>query len=119
VTAAALALLLVASPVVVNTSGTPDTRVVAAMTADTNTRKRKRRELGSPTVVYSRQEFCDAHRISRSYYYKLRELGRGPVETHISENKVVITAEDAAKWRKQRRANAPTSALPIAAQHAG
>jgi hypothetical protein len=48
-------------------------------------------------------EFCQAHGISRSFYYKLRNAGKAPVEMHV-EARVLISDERAAEWRKQREA---------------
>lgn len=65
---------------------------VAAATADV------------PRVSYSVAEFCVAHRISESFFYKLRGLGLGPRETRVL-GKVTITLEDAGAWRREQAAN--------------
>jgi hypothetical protein len=49
-------------------------------------------------------EFCDEQRFSRSHYYNLKRIGRGPVETR-SGGVVTITPENAAAWRKDIEAN--------------
>jgi hypothetical protein len=54
-------------------------------------------------VAYNIREFCAAHRISESMYYKLRDHGLGPREARAL-SKVLITAEAAAEWRRQREA---------------
>ena len=53
-------------------------------------------------AAYTISEFCDAHRISRAQYYKLKKLGQGPDEARASDRTVLITIEAAARWRKQR-----------------
>jgi hypothetical protein len=62
--------------------------------------ERKRRKLGPPSHAFTVQEFCDAHRISRSQYYELKKLGRGPAETRALD-KIIITQESAAAWRRK------------------
>jgi hypothetical protein len=49
-------------------------------------------------------EFCDAHRISRSWLYNEWAAGRGPQVKHIGSKKI-ITIEAAADWRREREAN--------------
>ena len=58
------------------------------------------RETGPPIerVAYTISEFCVAHRISESFYYKIRNLGQGPRETRKGD-KVLISFEAAAAWR--------------------
>jgi hypothetical protein len=53
--------------------------------------------------AFSVDEFCTAHRISRAHYYNLRKLGLGPDEARAGD-RVIITVEAAARWRKQRTA---------------
>jgi hypothetical protein len=50
---------------------------------------------------FSIDEFCRAHRIGRSTYYRLRDDKRGPDECRFGD-KVVITKEAAARWRAAR-----------------
>jgi hypothetical protein len=61
------------------------------------------RRTGPPVerLAFTVPEFCEAHRISQSFYYKIRNLGLGPHETRKGEkgDKVLITAESAAAWR--------------------
>jgi hypothetical protein len=52
-------------------------------------------------AAYSIREFCEAHRLSESMYYKLREAGLGPREARALK-KVIITFEAAADWRRER-----------------
>jgi|RhiMetdeSRZDD1v2_1073273.scaffolds.fasta_scaffold1553359_2 hypothetical protein len=51
--------------------------------------------------AFSVTEFCESHRISRAHYYNLRKLGLGPDEARAGE-RVIITIEAAARWRRQR-----------------
>jgi hypothetical protein len=44
-------------------------------------------------------EFCEAHRISRSWLYGEWRAGRGPEVKHVGSKKI-ITVEAAAEWRK-------------------
>jgi hypothetical protein len=52
-------------------------------------------------AAYTIPEFCDAHRISRAHYYNLKRLGEGPDEARAGD-RVFITMEAAARWRRQR-----------------
>jgi len=47
--------------------------------------------------------FCARHDISRATYYNLRQAGLGPREMRIGA-RVLITAEAAAAWRREREA---------------
>jgi hypothetical protein len=67
--------------------------------------RRQRRPRPPPSLAFKIQEFCDAHRISRSHYYNLKQLGLAPDETHIG-HVTIITTEAAARWRKQRERDA-------------
>jgi hypothetical protein len=62
--------------------------------------EKKKRDLGPPSCAFTIQEFCDAHRISRSQFYRLREKGLGPKEKSVL-GKIIITAESAAAWRRR------------------
>jgi hypothetical protein len=66
--------------------------------------KKQKRILGPPSHAFTIQEFCDAHRISRSQFYRLREHGLGPKEKSVL-GKTIITAESATAWRRKRIAN--------------
>jgi predicted DNA-binding transcriptional regulator AlpA len=48
--------------------------------------------------AFTINEFCEAHRISRSKLYMLWREGTGPRTKSIG-NKRIITAEAAAEWR--------------------
>ena len=52
-------------------------------------------------AAYTIDEFCMAHRISRRTFYDLIERGEAPKLMHIGSKKL-ISAEAAAKWRRQR-----------------
>jgi len=54
----------------------------------------------SARCAFTVQEFCDAHRISRSMLYELWNAGRGPRVLKAGV-KNVITAEAAAEWRAE------------------
>ena len=62
------------------------------------------RKTGPPVgcMAFTIPEFCVAHRISESFYYKIRLLGLGPRERRI-EDKVIITGEAAAEWRNPQK----------------
>jgi hypothetical protein len=53
------------------------------------------------------KEFCKAHRISVSYYYELKKLGRAPREMMLGTRRI-ISAEAAAAWRAENTVE-PTS----------
>ena len=73
----------------------------------TNSEKQPRKKqpvvLVANAAAYNIREFCEAHRISESMYYKLRAEGLGPREARAL-SKVFITQEAAAAWRRQREA---------------
>ena len=61
-----------------------------------------RKVIGDQTfAVFTIAEFCHAHRISQSMYFKLRALGLGPREMMVGTRKL-ISLEAAADWRKAR-----------------
>ena len=65
-----------------------------------------RKVIGDQTfAVFTIAEFCRAHRISQSMYFKLRALGLGPREMVVGTRKL-ISQEAAAEWRKAREAGA-------------
>jgi len=67
--------------------------------------KKQRRNRGPPTHAFSIQEFCDAHRISRSKYYELKANGLTPDEMDL-DGSTKISVEAAARWRAEREAEA-------------
>ncbi len=54
-----------------------------------------------PREAYTIPEFCEAHRLSQSMYFKLRNAGLGPREMRALR-KVTISMEAAAEWRRAR-----------------
>jgi hypothetical protein len=46
-------------------------------------------------------EFCRAHRLSESMYYKIRAAGLGPREMRAL-SKVTISVQAASDWRRER-----------------
>lgn len=44
-------------------------------------------------------EFCEQHRFSVAFFYKLKEAGKAPRVTNVGARRI-ITDEDAAAWRK-------------------
>jgi hypothetical protein len=61
-----------------------------------------------PPAAYSIAEFCRAHRISQSMYFKLRGQGLGPREMSVGSRKL-ISLEAAAAWRRARERKATTA----------
>jgi predicted DNA-binding transcriptional regulator AlpA len=67
-------------------------------------------ELNIPAAapaIFTVPEFCIAHRISRTALYKLWSEGNGPRRIQIGtgrSSKVLISAEAAADWRREREA---------------
>jgi hypothetical protein len=56
-----------------------------------------------PAAAFSIREFCVAHRLSESMYFKLRAQGLGPDEMIIGSRRI-ISYEAAARWRREREA---------------
>jgi len=54
-------------------------------------------------TAYKIDEFCGAHRISRAHYFNLKKAGLGPREMRAGA-RVIISAEAAADWRREREA---------------
>ena len=79
-------------------------------TGQAATDKKQVRNRGPPTHAFSIQEFCDAHRISRSRYYELKTQGLTPVEMVVGHRRL-ISVEAAARWRCEphRGASRPQS----------
>jgi hypothetical protein len=48
--------------------------------------------------AFTVQEFCEQHRVSRSWLYGEWRAGRGPKFKHVGIKKI-ITVEAAAEWR--------------------
>jgi hypothetical protein len=53
--------------------------------------------------AFSIPEFCVAHRISTSFYFKLKQQGLGPAEMQVGARRI-ISKESAAAWRAARTA---------------
>lgn len=62
----------------------------------------------TPTAAYSIREFCLAHRVSVSMYFKLRNEGLGPVEMSIGRRRL-ISFEAAEAWRRERERRTATT----------
>ena len=63
------------------------------------------KEASLPHAAYTVPEFCVSHRIGRSALYKLWQEGTGPRRFQVGtgrSSKVLITAEAAADWRRER-----------------
>jgi hypothetical protein len=65
-----------------------------------------------PRAAFTIAEFCEAHRMSQSFYFKIRGLGLGPRECRTL-NKITITGESAAEWRRANE-TAETARQPTA-----
>jgi predicted DNA-binding transcriptional regulator AlpA len=52
------------------------------------------------TSAYTVDEFCQAHRFSRSTFYSLLKTGQGPVVMKVS-GRLFVSAEAAAAWRRR------------------
>jgi hypothetical protein len=53
---------------------------------------------GTTRYAFTIAEFCEAHRISKSWLYQEWKAGRGPRVKQVGIKKV-ITVEAAAEWR--------------------
>jgi hypothetical protein len=51
--------------------------------------------------AYSIAAFCRRHGISEAFYFKLRQQGQGPREMRLG-SRVLISREEAARWRRAR-----------------
>jgi hypothetical protein len=54
-----------------------------------------------PAAWYSIREFCQAHRLSISMYFKLKAQGLAPRELAVGSRRY-ISFESAADWRRER-----------------
>lgn len=54
-------------------------------------------------ACFSIKTFCLAHHISESMFFKMRAAGLGPQVMQVG-NRVLITFESAAAWRREREA---------------
>jgi predicted DNA-binding transcriptional regulator AlpA len=53
--------------------------------------------------VFSVDEFCVTHGISRGTFYNLRQAGKAPAEMKIGK-RTLVTAEAAEAWRRRMEA---------------
>ncbi len=60
--------------------------------------RREPRPDRGPADCFTIAEFCQRNRISRQFYSKLREQGKGPKEMRLG-SRVLITREAADAWR--------------------
>ena len=63
----------------------------------------------SEQACFTILEFCAAHRLSRAKLYQLWNEGVGPRVLKVG-TKVLISAEAAAQWRRDREAAAEAAA---------
>jgi hypothetical protein len=64
-----------------------------------------RKVVADAVAAFTIAEFCRAHRISQSMYFKMRNQGLGPREMAVGSRRL-ISQEAAAEWRKAREAAA-------------
>ena len=57
------------------------------------------------SCAFTIREFCQAHKISEAFFYVMRNEGWGPAEMHAGQ-RVLISHEAAADWRRAREAAA-------------
>jgi hypothetical protein len=58
-----------------------------------------------PLLALTIAQFCKAHGLSQSMYFKLREQGRGPQEMSYGRRRA-ISLEAAERWRRGRETEA-------------
>jgi hypothetical protein len=68
----------------------------------------ERPPIRGPPLAFSIAEFCRAHGISESMYFKMRAQGLGPREMSVGTRKL-ISLEAAAAWRRARERKATTA----------
>lgn len=54
-------------------------------------------------LAYSINEWCEEHRISRSFYYELQKKKQGPKTMKVGGRRL-ISHEAAAEWRRRMEA---------------
>jgi len=64
------------------------------------------------TAAYSIREFCEAHRVSESMYFKLRNQGLGPAEMSVGSRRI-ISFEAAERWRRERERGTATASTSV------
>lgn len=60
---------------------------------------------GEQLDSFTIKTFCRRHQISEQLFYKLQRQGKAP-QTMLVGTKVLISAEAAARWRREREAAA-------------
>ena len=65
-----------------------------------------------PIAAYSIAEFCAAHRLSQSMYFKIRNRGLGPAEMSIGRRRL-ISFEAAEAWRRERERGTATASTSV------
>ena len=65
-----------------------------------------------PAAAYSIREFCAAHRLSESMYFKLRTHGLGPDEMSVGSRRI-ISFEAAERWRRERERGTATASTSV------
>jgi predicted DNA-binding transcriptional regulator AlpA len=68
-----------------------------------------------PRAAFTIPEFCAAHGFSRATFYNMQAKGEGPAVMHVL-GRVLISAEAAQEWRRQRT---EAAAAAMAARLAG
>jgi hypothetical protein len=63
--------------------------------------------------AFTIKEFCESHKISQAFYYVMKNEGWGPAEMHAGQ-RVLISHEAAAEWRRAREAAAAAGIRRIA-----
>ena len=78
-------------------------------------KKRNKRPLPprQPDDLHTRETFCAANRISKSFYFALKREGRGPREIKLGK-RILITPGAEADWRAEREAETLAKRQPIA-----
>jgi hypothetical protein len=66
------------------------------------------RTLPQAPAAYFINEFCAAHRLSPSMYWKLKSEGKAPTEMQVGRRRM-ISFEAAERWRREREAAAVAS----------
>jgi hypothetical protein len=73
---------------------------------DGNKSGRPQQPRGPPPLgAYSIAQFCEAHSISQSFFFKLLAAGRGPAVMRVGA-RTLVSAEAALAWRKAHEADA-------------
>ena len=61
-------------------------------------------------LTFSIGEFCEAHRISRAFFYELVKEGKAPRLICLGRRRL-ISAESAAEWRKRMERESEAKAI--------